>query len=245
MKSLSIIIPTYNDAKKIKSKIHILIKKLQKTKLKYEIIIVNDGSKDGTKSEIKKISKKYKLILINNDINQGKSYSINKGLKKSKHQNIILTDSDLPYFSSFNKIIKKLDKNYDFVFVNRRHKKSKIINRKLNFYQISRYFIGYVVSLVVRLALNMNIYGGDTQSGLKGFKKIKNFKKFKFVSSKFFLDLEIMYCYKKLNKKFYSIPVKYKIDDKSSIKIFSLKKNFDIIIELFKVILILKNKSFF
>ena len=54
MKSLSVIIPTYNDAKKIKSKIHILIKKLRKTKLKYEIIIVNDGSKDGTKSEIKK-----------------------------------------------------------------------------------------------------------------------------------------------------------------------------------------------
>ena len=241
MISLSIIIPTFNDANTIEKKIYLLNKKLKKLPIKYEIIIINDGSKDETKSKIKKISKKYRLILINNDINQGKSYSINKGLKKSKYQNIILTDSDLPYFSSFNKIVKKLNENYDFVFVNRRHKKSKIINQKLNFYQRSRYFIGYIVSLVVRLALNMNIYGGDTQSGLKGFKKIKNFKKLKFVSSKFFLDLEIMYYYKKLNKKLFSIPVKYKIDDNSSIKIFSIKKNFEIIIELFKAILSLRS----
>ena len=238
---LSIIIPTFNDENIIKKKIYLLNKKLKKLPIKYEIIVINDGSKDGTKSEIKKISKKYKLILIDNNINKGKSYSINKGLNKSKYENVILTDSNLPYFSSFNKIIKKLDENYDFVFVNRRHKKSKIINRKLNFYQKSRYFIGYIVSLIVRLALNMNIFGGDTQSGLKGFKKIKNFRKLKFISSKFFLDLEIMYYYKKLNKKFYPIPVKYKIDDKSSIKIFSLKKNFEIIIELFRVILNLRN----
>ena len=238
---LSIIIPTFNDENIIKKKIYLLNKKLKKLPIKYEIIVINDGSKDGTKSEIKKISKKCKLILINNNINKGKSYSINKGLKKSKYENVILTDSNLPYFSSFNKIIKKLDENYDFVFVNRRHKKSKIINRKLNFYQKSRYFIGYIVSLIVRLALNMNIFGGDTQSGLKGFKKIKNFRKLKFISSKFFLDLEIMYYYKKLNKNFYPIPVKYKIDDKSSIKIFSLKKNFEIMIELFRVILNLRN----
>ena len=238
---LSIIIPTFNDENIIKKKIYLLNKKLKKLPIKYEIIVINDGSKDGTKSEIKKISKKCKLILINNNINKGKSYSINKGLKKSKYENVILTDSNLPYFSSFNKIIKKLDENYDFVFVNRRHKKSKIINRKLNFYQRSRYFIGYIVSLIVRLALNMSIFGGDTQSGLKGFKKIKNFRKLKFISSKFFLDLEIMYYYKKLNKNFYPIPVKYKIDDKSSIKIFSLKKNFEIMIELFRVILNLRN----
>ena len=33
--------------------------------------------------------------------------------------------------------------------------------------------IGYLVSLIIRLLLNLNIQGGDTQSGLKGFKKIK------------------------------------------------------------------------
>ncbi len=241
MNYYSIVIPTFNDENIIKKKIILLNKKLKKLAVKYEIIIINDGSTDKTYSELLKISRKYKLVLINNKINRGKSYSINEGLKKSKYEFVILIDSDLPYFSSFNKILKKLEENYDFVFVNRRHEKSKIINRQLNFYQKSRYLIGYIISLVVRLALNINIFGGDTQSGLKGFKKIKNFKKLKFISSKFFLDLEIMYYYKKLNKKFYPIPVKYKIDDKSSIRLFSFKKNCEIIVELFRAISSLRN----
>ncbi len=137
-------------------------------------------------------------------------------------------------------VIKKLKQNYDFVFINRRHKASKIINQKLNFYQISRIFIGWLVSLFVKLLLNFNLHGGDTQSGLKGFKKIKDFNKLNFVSTKFFLDLEIMYFYNNLDRKFYSIPVKYKIAEKSSIKIFSFKNNLKILKELIRVVLNLK-----
>ena len=54
-----------------------------------------------------------------------------------------------------------------------------------------------------------------------------------------------MYFYKKLNKKFYSIPVKYKIDKKSSIELFAIRKNFLILIELINVIFNLKNNYFF
>tara|TARA_X000000368_G_scaffold387580_1_gene348422 strand:- start:64 stop:792 length:729 start_codon:yes stop_codon:yes gene_type:complete len=241
MRYLSIIIPTFNDQNIIKNKILFLIKNLRKMKIKYEIIIVNDGSSDDTLRELKSIkSKKNYIKIINNRKNCGKSYSIKKGLKVAKHEHIVLVDSDLPYFDTFEKIIKKLKQNYDFVFINRRHKNSRIINKKLNFYQISRIFIGWLVSLFVKLLLNFNLLGGDTQSGLKGFKKIKNFNKLNFVSTKFFLDLEIMYFYNKLNRKFYSIPVKYKIAEKSSIKIFSVKKNFEILIELIRVIQNLK-----
>ena len=67
-------------------------------------------------------------------------------------------------------------KKYDFVFINRKHKKSSIINKRLNFYQVSRYIIGYFVSLIVRVSLGLNIQGGDTQSGLKAFKKLKILK---------------------------------------------------------------------
>ena len=43
------------------------------------------------------------MILINNSkINQGKSFSIKKGIKKSKYENIILIDSDSPYFFQKN-----------------------------------------------------------------------------------------------------------------------------------------------
>ena len=212
MNSISIIIPCFNDEISIKKKLNSLSRKLKQIKIKYEVIVINDGSSDDTLRELKSVGiKKNYIKIISNRKNFGKSYSIKKGLEVAKHEHIVLVDSDLPYFDTFEKIIKKLKQNYDFVFINRRHKNSRIINKKLNFYQISRIFIGWLVSLFVKLLLNFSLLGGDTQSGLKGFKKIKNFNKLNFVSTKFFLDLEIMYFYNKLNKRFYSIPVKYKI----------------------------------
>jgi glycosyltransferase involved in cell wall biosynthesis len=241
MKSVSLIIPTFNDEKTIEKKVFIILKKLEKKQIKFEIVIINDGSTDGTLRKLKKIKLENNCVkLIDNKINLGKSYSVRKALKITKYNNIIISDSDLPYLEVFDKVLFQLSKNYDFVFVNRRHSKSKLKNTNLNFYQLSRYFLGNLVGLIFKVLLNLNIDGGDTQAGLKGFKKIKQFNKLKFVSKKFFLDLEIMYYYKKYNKKFFSVPVKYTVPVSSTIKIFSLKKNLVIFFELFKVIQNLK-----
>ena len=243
MKKLSVIIPSYNDEKIIEKKILKLIAKLKRIKVKFEIIIINDGSIDNTLSVLKKVRKNIKNILIINNIkNLGKSRSVKQGLQKSKNKNIILIDSDLPYFEVLPKILLKLNQNYDFVFVNRRHKKSVIKNKKLNFYQLGRFLIGYILSLVIKFTLNFDLNGVDTQSGLKGFKKSEDFKKLNFISEKFFLDLEMMFHYKMINKKFFAIPVKYEIPHKSSIKLFSFKKNLVILKELFFVISKLKKK---
>jgi len=244
MKSVTLIIPTLNDEKIIEKKIYKLVKELKKKKIKFEILIVNDGSTDNTLEKIKNIISNNKSIkLINNKINLGKSFSVRKALRVARYNNIIISDSDLPYFEVFNKILIQLNKNYDFVFVNRRHKKSKLKSANLNFYQFSRYILGNLIGLIVKIVLNLNIDGRDTQAGLKGFKKIKQFKSLKFVSQKFFLDLEIMYYYKKYNKKFFSVPVRYAIPESSTIKIFSLRKNLIIFFELFNVIKNLKKNK--
>ena len=243
MKSVSLIIPTFNDENIIEKTIFKLTKELQKKKVRFEILIINDGSKDNTLKKIKKIKLINKHVkIINNKDNLGKSASIRKALRLTTYNNIIISDSDLPYFKVFNKILAQLNKNYDFVFVNRRHRQSKLMNTNLNFYQLSRYILGNLVGLIIKILLNLKLdgYTKDTQAGLKGFKKIKQFNNLKFISKKFFLDLEIMYHYSKRNKKFFSIPVEYTVPDASSIKIFALKENFNIILELFKVIVNLR-----
>jgi len=235
MISLSIIIPTFNDEKIIKKKILFLVKKIKQLKVNYEIIIINDGSIDNTKLEILSV-KNEKIFLINNLENKGKSYSIRRGLKKSKFNHVVLIDSDLPYFSKFSLIVKKLKKNYDFIFINRRHLKSRVTNNNFNLYKIFRYLAGYVISVLLKLTIDLDTGKVDTQAGLKGFKKIKNFNNLKFISNKFFLDIELIYLYTKLSKKIISIPVIYKISSNSSIKILNIKKNIQIILELFKII---------
>ena len=90
----SLIIPAYNSEKYISTCIKSVLSQNYSAK-KYEIIIVNDGSKDGTLSICNKFGKKNKAIkILNNNKNFGVSYSRNLGIKYASGRYIIFLDSD-------------------------------------------------------------------------------------------------------------------------------------------------------
>ena len=62
MNPVTIILPTFNDEKIIEKKIFQLSQKLKKKKIKFEILVINDGSTDGTLKKIKKIKLDNKYI---------------------------------------------------------------------------------------------------------------------------------------------------------------------------------------
>ena len=230
---ISFIIPCFNSEKIIQKKIYQLKKKMiHFNNIKYEIIIINDGSQDDTLKIIKKLKSK-NIKTISNSQNLGKSSSLIKGIKKSKFNKIIIWDCDLPYFKYIKKIINSL-RNNNFVFINRRSKKSKLENYNLSFYQISRLIISQIVCKTINYLL-LGRYIGDTQAGLKGFDKPKNFKKIQFISTKFFFDAELMILFSRSKLKMKSIHLKYKIYENSTIKIFD-KENFIYLYELIKII---------
>lgn len=244
-KAVSVILPCFNAENFIEKKTIAIFHKLKKIKIRSEIIIINDGSTDKTFQKLNAIKKKFKSIkIINYKKNKGKSYVIKEIINKTKYENIILIDCDLPYFEVFEKVIKKLISGYDLVLVNRRHKKSKVKKEFFHPYQLVRYFVGNLIGRISCYILNIEIEGSDTQAGLKAIKKIKNFKKINFISEKFFLDLEIIFIYQKLKKKISSVPVIFNVPNESSIKIFSVK-NLRIIFELCKVVFysIFNNKN--
>lgn len=91
-KKISIIIPTYNRAKKVKRCVNSIINQIT---LEDEIIIVDDCSTDNTIEVLKKINNKYSNIIIEkNDKNRGVSYSRNKGLEIATKDLILFLDSD-------------------------------------------------------------------------------------------------------------------------------------------------------
>ena len=171
-KAISLILPCYNAEKFIEKKVFILFHKLKKLKIQHEVILINDGSEDTTLLKLRKLKKKYKKIKIINYIkNKGKSFITKNAINKTKYENIILIDCDLPYFQVFNKVVKKLLTGYDLVLVNRRHQKSRVKKEFFHPYQIIRFFIGNFIGRVSCFILNINISGSDTQAGLKGIKK--------------------------------------------------------------------------
>ena len=94
---LSIVMPCYNE----KDTIEKIIDEVMDVDLgstKKEIIIVDDGSKDGTRDILEKLAKHNKSIkLIFQKINQGKGAALKKGILESKGDVVVIQDADLEY----------------------------------------------------------------------------------------------------------------------------------------------------
>ena len=237
-KKFSFLVPCYNCEKIILNNGFKLLKKIKRNKINFEIFFINDGSNDNSLSQLNKLKKSNnKIKIINFRNNEGKSSVLKKSIKKISGKIIVLYDCDLPYFNYLDKVIKLLKKGNKFVTVDRRAIESKFDYTQSNLYQIFRYLVSKIVNVIICFTILKN-FNGDTQSGLKGFELIKNFKKQNFLSKKFFLDAEIISFFEKKNIKITSVPIKYKISKTSSIKIFSIN-NFFYFYELF--IIILKN----
>ena len=124
MKTLSIIIPAYNEEKTI----HLILDKVLAVKLigemQKEIVIVNDCSKDNTKGTIEKYISSHpeqKFNFYSQEKNRGKGAAIHKGIEIAKGDYIIVQDADLEYNpEEFNILLKPmLDGFADVVYGSR------------------------------------------------------------------------------------------------------------------------------
>ena len=109
--NLSIIIPTWNRKEKLKKLLKRIISKIDIKNIKYEIIICDSFSTDGSQNFIKKIFGKNKKIIYINVKENIISLKRNSGLRISKYQNILLLDDDCLPINNFFKDLKNYLKN--------------------------------------------------------------------------------------------------------------------------------------
>jgi glycosyltransferase involved in cell wall biosynthesis len=90
---LSVIIPVYNEVESIQT----ILKRVQATKRAAEIILVDDGSQDGTRDILKKLDGKKGLKVILHEKNQGKGAAVRTGMMAAKGDVLLIQDADLEY----------------------------------------------------------------------------------------------------------------------------------------------------
>lgn len=165
MKKVLLLIPAYNSELSIKSildKILSLKNKLDSNS--FEVLVVNDGSNDNTKS----ILKQYEVNTIENKKNLGLGISLYKGYTyflNNKYDYLITLDSDGQHDPlSIPEIIFELNNGADIVFASRYSKNSMKIN-----VPDDRELLNFVTKIVVNQLTNYNI--SDPLTGFKGYTK--------------------------------------------------------------------------
>lgn len=157
---ISVVIPVYNEEKSIKKTVEEIQNVLKDNNLdkNSEIIIVNDGSTDNTKKELKKCD----VIIINNPINMGYGFSLKRGINAAKNETIVITDADSTYpFDAVPELLKIKNEGFDLVIGARTGKyyKQSIFKRFLR--RRLRKIVEFVAEKKVK----------DVNSGLRVFDK--------------------------------------------------------------------------
>ena len=158
---LSFIIPCYNESKDIADNVLTVKKYLDDKQIDYELILVNDGSKDNTKEVIESIPD---VIPLSYEPNRGKGGAVKEGILRATGDYVLFMDADLSTdISAIEQVVEQAP-TCDLL-IGSRHAKESVIKKKQ---PAIRVFIGWCCRLLVNMLFHTHLK--DTQCGFKAMR---------------------------------------------------------------------------
>ena len=219
---LSVIIPAYNEEKRLPKTLGEIDNYLKKQDYSYEIIVVSDGSKDKTAKVVKDLEIKG-LRIIDNKKNHGKGYVVRQGMLEAKGQYRLFTDADnSTSIEQVKKLLPWLEKGFDIVIGSREVEGAKLAVPQ----SLIRRFLGAGFRFLVNIVTGLWDIK-DTQCGFKAFsREVVNDVFPRLTIDRWAFDVEILVITKKNNYKIKQVPITW-INDAHS------KVNFKGIVKMF------------
>jgi dolichyl-phosphate beta-glucosyltransferase len=230
--TLSVVIPAYNEEDRLPKTLDRIIEFFDNNRTNIEIVVVNDGSNDGTRRIIQKYSRAYKgILLVDNTSNRGKGYSAKRGVQKATGNLILFSDADLSTpIEEYIKLKRYIDKGCDIAIGSRRIKGADIKKQQ----PLHRRLLGRGFGFLTEIYAVKGIK--DTQCGFKLFRR--DIAKSIFDRQKidgFGYDVEVLFLASKLfNAKIKEVPVTW-IDSADASKVNAAKETFRMFRDLIKV----------
>lgn len=210
--NLSIIIPAYNEEKRIKNTLESLVERFDES---CEILVVSE-SRDKTNGIVKEFSKKATIIkLIASSKRLGKGGAFKKGVENSHGEIVMLLDSDLPVpVSDIEKVISWVGKT-DVAVASREVEGTKI----LVYPPLPRVFAGKAFARIVNTLFKLDVR--DPQCGCKAFKKgVLEKVLYTVEGNGFDFDAELLFKCKKMGYKIKEIPITWSYKPDSKLNLF-------------------------
>jgi dolichyl-phosphate beta-glucosyltransferase len=169
--SISIVIPAYNEEARLPSTLAAIIAHLQRKKFaSAEIVVVDDGSRDGTAAIVEKViatKPDYpSLRLLRNPGNRGKGYTVRHGMLEAAGEWILYSDADLSApIGELDKLIAAAERENAQVAIGSRALDRSLVGvHQSPFREISGRVFNWVMRMVTGLPFR------DTQCGFKLFR---------------------------------------------------------------------------
>jgi glycosyltransferase involved in cell wall biosynthesis len=198
---LSVIIPCYNE----KNTILQVIDKVELAEPnEKEIIVVDDGSDDGTREILQKYSLKSNFKIIFHEKNLGKGSAIQSGLKSVQNDLVIIQDADLEYNPNDypSLLIPFKEANADVVYGSRFVGGMRYVRIHFFWHHLANKILTFICNIFTNLNLT------DMETGYKVFKK-EHISKINLKENSFGIEPEITIKLSKQKLKFFEVPISY------------------------------------
>lgn len=218
---LSVVIPAYNEAKRITLTLQSIFEYLKKQNYGYEVLVVNDGSKDGTAAVVSDFTKEFpQLKLIDNKQNRGKAKVVQQGMLAARGDLRLFMDADnATTIDNLDKMLPYINEGYGVVIASIGIKGAEKIGEE-PFY---RRLLGQLGNFWIRFWAVPGIY--DTQRGFKLFTREITEKIFpKMLTFGWGFDVELLALARKYGYKIKEIPIIWKNAPGSKVNIWAYPK---------------------
>ena len=225
---LSIIIPTYNEEKRLSRALEDIEQWEKRQRDEIEVIVVDDGSRDGTVQIAERFKKRIRnLSVIDNKENHGKGWVVRQGILGAKGEWRLFTDADdATSINHFDKM-RPLLRSYDVIICSRDVKGARLVPAQPWY----RRLLGNIGNLVIQGMLLPGIW--DTQCGFKCFSADAAKSVFKSARiDRWGFDIEALVLAKRFGFRIREIPAVWKNDLSSRV---GISAYFSTLREVFKI----------
>lgn len=215
---LSIIIPAYNEEKRIGRTLRAVSDYLKKQTYDYEILVVNDGSRDGTAPLVKNMEPEIPCLrLIDNAINHGKGYVVRQGMREAKGQIRLFTDADNSTSLDHFALMQPLFESGYEVVIGTRDRRDHPEARQTVAQPFIKRLAGDIGNLIIQLLAVRGTW--DTQCGFKAFTAAAAERIFgAAVVNRFAFDVEALGIAQRLGYRIGIVPIRWINDPDSRVK---------------------------